>query len=80
MFIIVLLITQPKNNINNTENVLNAKKGYSYKTYIRNNYKPQVAYVEITYVKDLIIEHSITQITYINIITNIQLMFSITIR
>ena len=33
-----------KNTINNTRNVLNVK-GYSYKTYISNSYKPQIAYV-----------------------------------
>ena len=33
------------NTINNTGNVLNVK-GYSYKTYISNNYKSQIAYVE----------------------------------
>ena len=35
-----------KNIINNNENVLNLKKDYSYKTYITNNYKSHVAYVE----------------------------------
>ena len=34
-----------KNSINNNENVLNAKKDYSYKTYVSNNYKSQIAYV-----------------------------------
>ena len=34
-----------KNIINNNENVLNVK-GYSYKTYLGNNYKPQIVYVE----------------------------------
>ena len=29
-----------------TLNVLNVKKDYPYKTYISNNYKPQIAYVE----------------------------------
>ena len=31
--------------INNTENVLNVRD-YSYKTYMCNNYKSQIAYVE----------------------------------
>ena len=35
-----------KSTINNTENVLNVIKDYSYKTYIRNSYKSQIAYVE----------------------------------
>ena len=35
--------------------------------------------LKIIYIKDPIIEHS-TQITYINILTNIQLMFSITVK
>ena len=35
-----------KNIINNNDNVLNLKKDYSYKTYITNNYKSQIAYVE----------------------------------
>ena len=35
-----------KNIINNNENVLNAKKDYSYKTYVSNSYKSQIAYVE----------------------------------
>ena len=34
-----------KNIINNNEDVLNVK-GYSYKTYARNSYKSQIAYVE----------------------------------
>ena len=34
------------NIINNNGNVVNAKKDCWYKTYITNNYKPQVAYVE----------------------------------
>ena len=62
-----------KNIINNTDNILNVKD-YSYKTYVSNNYRLQIAYVEIAY----IIEHSITQITYISILTNIQLMCLIT--
>ena len=33
------------NTINDAENVLNVK-GYSYKTYISNNHKPQIAYVD----------------------------------
>ena len=32
--------------INNNENVLNAKKDYSYKTYVSNNYKTHIGYVE----------------------------------
>ena len=35
-----------KNIINNNENVLIVKKGYSYKTYISNNYKSHIGYVE----------------------------------
>ena len=36
-----------KNNIiNNNDNVLNLKKYNSYKTYVSNNYKSQIAYVE----------------------------------
>ena len=35
-----------KNTINNTENTLNAKKDYSYKTYVSNNFKSQTDYVE----------------------------------
>ena len=36
-----------KENItNNNENVLNVEKDYSYKTYVSNNYKSQIAYVE----------------------------------
>ena len=35
-----------KNITNNNGNVLNVKKEYSYKTYISNNYKSQIAYVE----------------------------------
>ena len=34
-----------KNIINNNENVLNVK-GYSYKTYVSNNYKSHIGYVE----------------------------------
>ena len=34
-----------KNIINNNGNVLNVK-GYSYKTYITNNYKSHIGYVE----------------------------------
>ena len=69
------------NIINNNEDVLNVKKDYSYKTYVSNNHKSHIAYVENSiYIKDMIIEHSITQITHINILTNIQLMCSITIR
>ena len=41
--IIINNITK-KNIINNNENVLNVKKDYSYKTYISNNYKSQIAY------------------------------------
>ena len=35
-----------KNIVNNNENVLNAKKDYSYKTYITNNYKSHIGYVD----------------------------------
>ena len=35
-----------KNTINNNGYVLNARKDYSYKAYISNNYKSQIAYVE----------------------------------
>ena len=35
-----------RNIINNNENTLNIKKDYSYKTYVSNNYKSQIAYVE----------------------------------
>ena len=35
-----------KTIISNNEDVLNVKKDYSYKTYVSNSYKPQVAYVE----------------------------------
>ena len=35
-----------KNNIHNTENVLNINKDYPYKTYVANNYRSQIAYVE----------------------------------
>ena len=69
-----------KNIINNNENVLKPKKDYSYKTYITNNYKSQIAYVEIIYIRNKIVEHSITQVTYTSILTNIQLMCLITIR
>ena len=34
--------------------------------------------LKIVYIKDPVTEHSITQITYINALTNIQLMRSIT--
>ena len=33
-----------KNIINNSENVLNVK-GYSYKTYVSNNYKAHIGYI-----------------------------------
>ena len=70
-----------KNIINNNENVLNVKRDYSYKTYIANNYKSHTGYVEKkAYIRNKIIEHPITQITYISILTNIQLMCLITIR
>ena len=36
--------------------------------------------LEIIYIRNQIAEHSTTQITYISILTNIQLMCSITIR
>ena len=36
--------------------------------------------LKITYIKDMVIEHSITQITYKSILTNIQLMLLIIIR
>ena len=71
------------NSIHNNDNVLNAKKDYSYKTYITNNYNSHIGYVEnniYIYIINKIIEHSITQITHINILTNIQLMSLITIR
>ena len=35
--------------------------------------------LKIIYIKDLITEYSLTHITYINILTNIQMMFLITI-
>ena len=35
-----------KNTINNNDNVLNIKKDYSYKTYITNNHKSQIGYIE----------------------------------
>ena len=69
-----------KNTINNTGNVLNAETDYPYKTYISNNYKSQIAHVGNICTTHLIVEHSITQITYISILTNIQLMLLITIR
>ena len=34
------------NTINNNENVLNVKKDYPYKTYVSNNYKSHIGYVE----------------------------------
>ena len=36
--------------------------------------------LKIIYTKDLIIEHSVTQITHIHILTNIQLMSLIAVR
>ena len=36
--------------------------------------------LNITYLKDLIIEHSITQIAHINILTTTQLMLLTTLR
>ena len=69
-----------KNIINNNGNVSNVKKDYSYKTYVTNNYKSHIGYVENNIYKDLIIEHSITQTTYISMLTNTQLMLLITIR
>ena len=42
-----IIINRTKiNTINNTENVLNVEKDCSYKTYVSNNYKSQIAYVE----------------------------------
>ena len=38
--------TAKKHITNNNENVLNAKKDYSYKTYVSNNYKSHIGYVE----------------------------------
>ena len=35
-----------KNIINNNDNVLNIKKDYSYKTYITNNHKSHIGYIE----------------------------------
>ena len=45
-----------------------------------NNYESQIAYVENNLYNRSDTGHSITQITYINILTNIQLMCLITIR
>ena len=35
-----------KNIINNNDNVLNIKKDYSYKTYVTNNHKSHIGYIE----------------------------------
>ena len=35
-----------RNSINNTENALNIKKGFSTKNYISNSHKPQIGYIE----------------------------------
>ena len=35
-----------KDVINNNENVINAKRDYSHKIYVSNNYKPHAGYVE----------------------------------
>ena len=43
-----------KNIINNNGNVLNLKD-YSYNTYITNNYKSHIAYVEIVYIRNKIV-------------------------
>ena len=57
------------------------KKDYSYKTYIGNNYKPQVAYVENTiYKRSGNRPFNNTNNIHIHILTNIQLMCLITIR
>ena len=63
-----------KNIINNNENVLNVKD-YSYKTYITNNYKSHIGYVENNlYKKQDSRTFNNTNNIYINISTNIQLM------
>ena len=72
-------ITQ-KNIITNNGNVLTAKKDYPYKAYVSNSYKSHIVYVGTIHIRSKIIEHSITQITYISILTNIQLMCLITVR
>ena len=64
--------------MNNNENVLNVTD-YSYKAYVT-TINHRLLMLNIIYLKDLVIEHSITQITYISILTNIQLMCLITIR
>ena len=66
-----------KNTIHNYGNVLTVKD-YSHKTYVSNNYKSQIAYVEN--VRNKIVEHSMTQVTYISILTNIQPMSLIIMR
>ena len=43
-----------KHTTNKTWNALNVKD-YSYKTYVSNNYKSPSAYVEMIYIKDMII-------------------------
>ena len=70
-----------KNIINNDENVLNVRKDYSYKTYITNNCKPHIGYVEHNlYNKQDNRTFNNTNNIYISIVTNIQLMCLITIR
>ena len=57
------------------------KRVIRIKTYTTNNYKSHIGYVENNlYKKHKIVEHSITQITHINMITNIQLMCLMPIR
>ena len=55
-------------------------KGCSFKTYITNSYKPQIAYVENNLYKkqDSIIFNNTNE--YISILTNIQPMLLISIR
>ena len=57
-----------------------SKKDYYSKNFMGNSYNYHIAYVENNYIQGLMIYHSITQITYIKIQTNIQLMLFIFIN
>ena len=69
-----------KDIINNNGNVLNIKKDYPYKTYVSNNYKSQIAYVENNPYKKQDSRTFNNTDTYINILTKTHLMYLITIR
>ena len=64
----------------NNEHVLNLKKIILLKTISATTINHRLLMLKTFYIKGLTIEHSITQLTYLKIYTNIQLMLLIVIK